>query len=504
MANQTPDRQRAGQTPHISGAPQAGRQQQAPIVKIILINPHSSNWTAGVGDRTAVAVRLPPVGILSLATYLHQRHHEVQLLDLGTLSPADAQQRLTAALDSFRPDIAGFTAVTSNFLNAVTLAEAVKQFDPVCRTVCGGVHVSALRGSILERFPAFDLVVAGEGEDALAELAAGNDPATIQGLVYRDGSRICDNGVRTAVCDLDALPFPDYRLLDGFPRHYEGPLFNYPQGPTATVISSRGCPYRCSYCDRSVFGSSFRYNSPQYLYEQMRYLRTEFGIRHVFFYDDLFTFNRQRIAELCALLLDKPLGMTFNCAVRVGHIDRDLLAMLKKAGCWMVSLGIESGAPEILARHKSNVDFAAMKESVELIQRSGLRAKGLFMIGLPGETEETIRLTTDFITRLELDDMNLTKFTPFPGSPLYRTIHAEGTFEERWELMNCMNFVFIPHGIASRERLEEIYREFIRNFYTGSNWVRKFPGLMWHSPDSVKRLLRNLPAFLKIRKEFAG
>ena len=112
-------------------------------------------------------------------------------------------------------------------------------------------------------------------------------------------------------------------------------------------------------------------------------------------------------------------------------------------------------------------------------------------------------MTADFINRLELDDMNLTKFTPFPGSPLYRTIHDEGVFEERWDLMNCMNFVFVPQAISSRERLDELYRDIVRNFYTGRNWVRKFPGLMLKSPDSVRRVVGNLPALLKIRKEFS-
>ncbi len=471
-------------------------------MKILLINPHSSNWTEGSSDRTSIAVRMAPVGILSIATFLQRLDHEVKLLDLGVLSPAAAIQQVEVAVGSFRPAIVGFTAVTSNFLNAVSLAAVVRKIDPAIRTVCGGVHVSALRGRILELFSDLDLVVAGEGEAALAEIAAGADYSTVQGLIYRDGEEIRDNGSRSAVCTLDELPFPDYRLLEGFPQQYAGPLFNYPKGPTATVIASRGCPYNCSYCDRSVFGSSFRFNSPQYLYAHMAFLRNEFGIRHVFFYDDLFTFNRQRVAEFCELLRQKPLGMTFNCAVRVGHIDDDLLAMLKAAGCWMVSLGIESGAPEILARHKSSIEFSEMKKSVKMIQQNGLRAKGLFMIGLPGETEETIQMTTEFITRLELDDMNMTKFTPFPGAPLYRTIQAEGVFEERWELMNCMNFVFVPRGIASKARLDEIYRKFIRSFYTGRNWTRKFPGLMLKSPDSVKRVLRNLPSFLKIRKEF--
>jgi len=473
-------------------------------LKILFVNPYGSNWIEGQEDRTATAVRTAPVGLLSLAAWLLREGHVVRVLDLAGIPVESAVNRFTALIDSFAPDFIGFSAVTSNFLNAYRLAETAKQIAPQAVTVFGGVHVSALRGAIMADYPAIDLVVTGEGEQAMAEIAAGAAYATIQGLVYRDGDQVRDNGIRSDLVAMDDLPLPAYHLLDGFPQHYEGALFNYPQAPTATIISSRGCPYDCSYCDRSVFRSSFRYNSPEYLYAQMSFLQKEFGIRHIFFYDDLFTFNRKRIEAFCTLLVEKPLGMTFNCAVRVGHIDDDLLRLLKKAGCWMVSLGVESGAPEILARHKSNISFDEMKTTVMRIRRSGLRAKGLFMMGLPGETEETITATAAFINGLELDDMNMTKFTPFPGSPLYRTIRDEGEFDEKWELMNCMNFVFVPSGIASRERLDELYNGFIREFYTGKNWVRKFPGLMFKSPDSVKRIIRNLPAFLKIRKEFAA
>ncbi len=253
------------------------------------------------------------------------------------------------------------------------------------------MHVSALRAKILESYPAIDFLVTGEGEKAMAELATGAKPGTIQGLVYREGTEIRDNGLRNDLCELDSLPFPAYHKLEGFPKKFEAALFNYPKAPSATIISSRGCPYQCSYCDRSVYRRSFRYNSAEYLYEHMAFLKKEFNIRHVFFYDDLFTFNRERIEKFCGLLRKKPLGMTYNCAVRVGHIDDELLRMLKASGCWMVSLGIESGAPEILARHKTKVDFNEMKTTVKRIQKSGLRAKGLFMMGLPGETEETIK-----------------------------------------------------------------------------------------------------------------
>lgn len=471
-------------------------------MNVLFINPFGSNWIEGSQDKSSVAVRMAPIGILSIAAYLEARGVKTSVMSTRLPASGGGIEEAMQRVRSFRPDFVGFTATTSGFLDALAIAQEIKRVDPAVRTVFGGVHVSALREKILERFPAVDIVVTGEGEKAMASLVAGEDPAGIQGIIYREGGVVKSTGLRTDLLALDDLPFPAYRSLEGFPKEYEAPLFNYPKAPSATIISSRGCPYQCSYCDRSVFRRSFRFNSATYLYEHMRFLKTEFGIRHAFFYDDLFTFNRARVEELCGMLRTKPLGMTFNCAVRVGHIDDDLLQMLKSAGCWMVSLGIESGDRELLVRHKSSIDPEEMKQAVRQIQRNGLRVKGLFMMGLPGETEETIERTQKFIEELELDDMNLTKFTPFPGSPLYQTIQDEGVFEEKWELMNCLNFVFVPKGIASKERLNELYNQAIKRFYTGRNWTRKFIPLMFQSPDSAKRMIKNLPTYLRIRKDF--
>lgn len=454
-------------------------------------------------DNSAAAVRLAPVGLLSIAAFLLLKGHEVRIEDLSLSFALSRSKEFLDRLISFRPDYVGFTAVTSSFLNGYDLAAAIKLHLPEVKIVFGGVHVSALRGKILEQFSEIDFIITGEGEKALSELVEGKTLPDIQGLVYREGQEIKDNGLRTDVLEMDTLPFPAYELLEGFPKGYISPLFNYHKAPTAAIISSRGCPYQCSYCDRSVFRRSFRFNSADYLYDHMRFLRREYGIRHITFYDDLFTFNRERIEKLCNLLIDEPLGMTYNCAVRVGHADDDLLKLLKASGCWMVSLGIESGAPEILARHKTKVDFSEMQSTVKRIQKAGLRAKGLFMLGLPGETEETVKVTEQFVQNLELDDMNLTKFTPFHGSPIYQNIHEEGTFEEKWELMNCLNFVFVPKGIASRQRINQLYNGFVTGFYSHKNWIRKFPGLLLKSPHSAWRLIKNLPTFLKIRKDFS-
>ncbi len=471
-------------------------------MKILLINPFGSNWVEGMEDYTEIAIRMAPIGILSIAAYLLREKHKVAVHDCGGPVNRLGIEEVMARVNSFRPDIVGFTAVTSSFMNAYLLAEKIKREASHIKIVFGGVHVSALGRKILEKFSSIDFVITGEGEKAMADLAAGVQLGKIQGLVFREGSNIRENDLRTDLCELDTLPFPAYYTLDGFPRSFKAALFNYPKAPTATIISSRGCPYQCSYCDRSVYRRSFRFNSAEYLYEHMISLKVDFGIRHVIFYDDLFTFNRNRIEKLCELLQKKPLKMTFNCAVRVGHIDDDLLKLLKASGCWMVSLGIESGAPEILARHKTKADFFEMKMTVKRIQKAGLRAKGLFMMGLPGETEETIKMTTDFINGLELDDMNMTKFTPFPGSPIYQNIREEGSFEEKWELMNCLNFVFVPKGIKSKARLENLYKKFIKQFYSSRNWISKFLPLIFKSPHSIYRIVRNLPIFLKIKSDF--
>ena len=180
---------------------------------------------------------------------------------------------------------------------------------------------------------------------------------------------------------MDALPFPAYEKLEGFPKGYNLPLFSYVLTPGATMVTSRGCPYQCSFCDRSVFKRGFRYNSAEYVYEHIRYLRKRFGVRHINIYDDLFTANRKRIAELCELLISSPPGMQFNCAVRVGHCDDELLKMLKKAGFLQLSLGIETGDPDLMKVHKPGVYLHEVRDTVRRIQDDGPAGKRPFHDG---------------------------------------------------------------------------------------------------------------------------
>ena len=456
----------------------------------------------GKKDISATANRMAPLGLLSIAAYLEQQGHQVRVLDcLGPQAPRSAAEAAKRALAG-NPDLVGVTATTSGFLDGYAIASALKAISPHLPIVFGGVHVSALGARLLKQFPLIDFLCLGEGEQTLTELADGKDPACIHGLVWRDGDVLRTNPPRQHLQELDALPYPAYEKLDGFPQRYHLPLFSYVSAPGATMITSRGCPYQCSYCDRSVFQRGYRANSPEYIYGHIKYLRQKFGVRHINIYDDLFTLNRPRIQQLCTMLAEKPLGVQFNCAVRVGHADEELLKLLRRAGCLMVSLGIESGEPALLDVHKPGVYLEAVQDTVRRIQQAGLRVKGLFMMGLPGETVASAKKTSDFALGLDLDDMNMAKFTPFHGAPIWGEIAAYGEFREDWRLMNCLNFVFLPKDIDSWETLELLYNTHVKRFYSDPAWRRRFRSRLWQHRHSLYRLLRHLPDFLLAMRAF--
>lgn len=469
--------------------------------KILLVHPLGYSADAAGRDISRMANIMPPLGLASMAAYLDRRGMETAIIDCYA-RPAISDELIRRYLEVERPAFIGFSCTTSSFLDGVRLARLAKEVVPRSKVVFGGAHVSAMKEKVLRDFPVIDFTVVGEGEETLAELMEKGveAPAEVKGIVYHGApDEPVFTGYREKGIELDTLPFPAYEKLHGYPSVYKLPIFNYPSSPNTSCISSRGCPYACSYCDRSIFRRTFRYNSAEYLYEHLRYLRERFGVRHVNFYDDQFTFNRQRVEEFCRRMTDRPLGMTFNCAVRAEHIDSELLGQMKTAGCWMASLGIETGDADLLAQHRQNADTDMLAEKIRLIHRAGIRTKGLLMMGLPGESEESIRKSMEYVFSLPIDDMNLAKFTPFPGSPIYENIHQLGEFEEDWEKMDCMHFLFVPHGM-SRERLEVLFQEFYKNHFKRPKILWNYVTMLWRSPDSWMRFAGNLSSFMKFAR----
>ncbi len=447
-------------------------------------------------DIARLAGILPPLGIASLSAFLDTRGCASEIVDYSAHPDSDA--RVVAYLREERPAFIGLSCTTSTFLDGIRIAKLAKSALPGVRTLFGGPHVSALREQVLVDFPDVDLVVAGEGEEALSELmeSGGEDPSAIRGLVHRlaDGEARF-TGFRERGVVLDSLPFPAYEKLQGYPTDYALPIFSYPRAPATSAVSSRGCPYSCDYCDRSVFGNTYRFNSAEYMHAHMAYLKQRFGIAHIAFYDDQFTLRRKRVSDFLDLLENKPLGMSYNCVVRAEHVDEELCVRLKRTGCWMVSLGIETGDQDLMESHNRHVSLDKVAFTIRMMKKAGLRVKGLVMMGLPGETPETIRRTQEYVFSLPVDEFNLAKFTPFPGAPLYRHIRELGEFDERWEQMDCMNFVFVPKGMT-KDQLQTLFTQFYRAHYMRPKVLWDYFTMTWRSPHSWGRFARNLPAFM--------
>ncbi len=468
--------------------------------KILLVHPLGYRADAAKKDISRLASIMPPIGLASISAYLAQRGIESDIIDC--YARPDSDRLIEDYLNKERPAFIGFSCTTSSFLDGVRLAKLAKSLLPGIKTLFGGAHVSALKHKVLNDFPSVDFVVVGEGEETVYQLVEnqGEDPGSIKGLIFRAGAdEVCFTGYRKKGLDLDTLPFPAYEKLHGYPEAYKLPIFNYPKAPNTSCISSRGCPYACSYCDRSVFRRSFRYNSAQYMYEHIRYLRERFNVRHINFYDDQFTFNRKRVIEFTDLMISRPLGVTFNCAVRAEHIDFELLKRMKEAGCWMISLGIETGDENLLAQHRQNANLDMLAEKIRLIKKAGIRTKGLLMMGLPGETEDSIKKSMDYVFSLPIDDFNLSKFTPFPGSPIYEKIHELGEFQEDWPRMDCMHFLFVPKRMT-RKRMEELFIQFYKTHFMRPKVLLGYGAMLWRSPDSWKRFAGHFLDFIRFAR----
>ena len=474
-------------------------------MRITLVHPAGYNFQPGQPDYTVFANRMIPIGILQLASWLEKHGHTVFVHDaLGPKAPPKLEQNFEMVMAT-NPDMVGFSTTTSAFFDGYDMAQMIKKRRPEVKIIFGNVHVSSIGAPLLNWFPDIDYLCMGEGEGCLLDLADGKPLKEVANLIYRDGNnQPVVNARRPRIGSLDDLPFLAYEKLDGFPEGYHLPPFSYEKRWGATMITSRGCPFTCSFCDRTVFEGKYKYNSKEYIWEHMKYLRDHFGVHHINIYDDLFTASRKRLVELLDHLAMNPLGMNFNCAVRAGDLDPELLKMLKRAGALQVSMGVESADPEMMERHKAGITLDEVRSTVKMIHDAGLRAKGLFIFGLQGETPKSIMATSEFINSLDLDEMNMTKFTPFHGAPSWNECidGSDGTFHEDWRLMNCLNFIYKPHGFDSVEQMERMYNKVVSSFFRSEGYQRRFRERIYKHRWTVWHFIKNLPTVISAYNHF--
>jgi radical SAM superfamily enzyme YgiQ (UPF0313 family) len=382
---------------------------------------------------------------------------------------------------------------------AAEIARIVKQQCPNIIIIVGGPHISSMGLETLQRFKAFDYAVVNEGEAVLPALLTAieqnNNLDTVNGIIYRVNNIAIQTPPAPTINDLDSLPFPAWDLLPNFPNTYLPAIYDYPQGPVATMVASRGCPFLCKFCDTSTFGARVRAYTPQTVFNMMKHLKQQYGIKHIQFVDDLFLASKVRALELCDLLIDNKLNMSWSCTARVDTVKPNVLKRMKQAGCWEISFGLETGSNELLQKMEKAARVELSEQAVNWTSDAGIRSKGLFMLGYPGETLESIQLTKDFVRRLPMTTMNLSKFTPYPGSPIYKEIYGTNIKEEHWEKMNGMNFVWNPEGLST-QLLDQEYQNILLSFYKQHKIMRKYVTMSLQNPQHLIRLFRFIWGYL--------
>ena len=464
------------------------------MIDIILINPPYEKVSKGFECVDHLSNRSPSLGLLHLAAQLQKDNFTVKIIesDLEKLNPEDVAKQVL----ELNPKFIGITLFTVGVDNGVLISELVKKVKPEIKVLVGGPHISSMGYETMKRFPSFDLAVLNEGELVISKILTNYQKKlsqnNVSGIMYRDEKReLISTPPSKEQIQLDDLPVPAWDLLDGFPNKYPLAVFDYPKGPVATFSASRGCPFKCEFCDTSTFGSKIRYYSPEKVFEIMQNLQKDYGIQHLQFVDDLFVANQKRIKELCNLIIDNNFKMTWSCTARVDTINLETLKKMKQAGCWEISYGLESGSDEMLKHMKKATKVEQSRKAIHWTHEAGIRSKGLFMLGYPHEDENTIAQTKKFIQEIPLTTMNLSKFTPYPGSPIYRRLYGTSIRDEDWERMNGMNFIFTPENL-SMEKLDFEYKEILLTFYKRAVILKHYLGTGLRNPNHFVRLFKFL------------
>ncbi len=433
--------------------------------KIVLINPPLT-MKERYGALAKAGSKLPPLGLCNLASVV-RKTADVSIIDAPALGLGIKET--FEMIEAFNPDLIGITAVTISINNAAQLAKYIKEKRFQSPIILGGPHVTAVPEETLNRFPEFDFAVIGEGEETLLELVSSPDRQLnleeIKGIAFRKNGEVILSSHRPFIKNLDKLPLPSWDMLPNFPEAYSQSTMRSHRSPSACLITSRGCYGKCTFCDTACFGRKLRKHSAEYVIAMIKDLINKYGVKDVSFYDDNFPAFPKRLSKICEMIIDEKLDITWSCDSRIDIIQSfDQLKMLKRAGCWQICYGIESGNQKILNEVKKNITIEKIKQVVNWTAKAGIHVKGFFMMGLPLETEETIKETIKFAKQLPLTNAHVTFTTPLPGSELYRTAKRYGAFNNDWGKMNMWNPVFIPYGVTE-ELLQKSKRMFFRKFY---------------------------------------
>jgi anaerobic magnesium-protoporphyrin IX monomethyl ester cyclase len=415
------------------------------------------------GGRNDFYTRQMPVGLGTINGVLRREGHDARLANFSRFS----WDQVRRTLREFSPRIVGISLFTFNRGAALKLARIAREVDPTVVIVVGGPHATHLAEQVLTRHPAVDFVVAGEGEETLAELArtleANGDPGAVPGLVLRGpGGTPRRTAARPAIAELDSLPHPsDHYESLGVDRFAQ---FEF-------LITSRGCPARCTFCSTPEFwGTRLRYRSPAHVLEEIRTLQERFGHVTLSFRDDTFTVDKQRTLEICRRILDSGLHLLWDCQSRVNAVDEERLVWMRRAGCQHIQYGVESGSRSILQKLNKGIQLEQVEKACELTRKVGMELSLYLITGVHGETLSDVRETLRLIRKARPHDGIVSPLVVYPGTALYEEAkQLRGIDDEVWETSRQEGLLVRddPDSVLAYRRVDAALKESaLSNQYT--------------------------------------
>jgi len=404
-------------------------------VRILLIDPPFYRFM-GIQNRYF------PIGLGYIAASLRNKGYEVRIYSADKLEVASAPdysrmhdhykafirqvndkahhvwKDIVTVLKDFRPDVVGITAMTPKIAAVLKTATVCKEYNNQLNVVIGGPHATIKPEEILQ-YKDVDYVIRGEGEVSMVKLVSAIEKMDtslfkeIGGLSYRLNGNIVNNLHLDYINDLDTIPFPARELLL-YPE-------NYSSEDMAIIMTSRGCPFSCTFCYKEMFGKKVRYRSVGNVIEEIKHVMQKYGAKQFAFKDDSFTLNKKRVVEFCDVFATEGIKINWECTTRVDLIDEDLLKKMMSAGCNTIKVGVESGSENMLKLMKKGITHEKVRKAAKLFNKHGIFWSAYFMMGLPNETEEDIYKTLEFMKDIRPGYASIGVYEPYPGTELFET-----------------------------------------------------------------------------------
>ena len=453
-------------------------------MKILLINPPRFNEVVADNPSFIEEERgyNPPLGLLYIASYFEKyslNKNSIHILD-AQVEELNYDEKFKNKIQEINPDIVGITTMTFTLIDVIKTIKLIKEIENNLNKkiiiILGGPHPSIFPDETIN-LPNVNYVVRGEGEIPFLKLIEciqnKNDLKTVKGILYKQGKDIINTGTEDFIEDLNSLPFPDRSLV---PIEKYNSIFAGNRIVT-TMFTSRGCPYKCLFCDRPHLGKRFRARSAKNVVTEMEECK-KMGIDEILIYDDTFTVEKQRVLDICDEIIKRNLKIIWDIRARVNTIDEEIVKKLKQAGCARIHFGVEAGTEKILKILNKGITIEQIKTAFKLSKKYKIDTLAYFMIGSPSETKEDIKQSIKLAKKINPNFIHITILTPYPATELYRSALEKGIIKnDYWR-----EFAKHPEmgvktqyweEIFSKQELFKLLKGFYRDFYGRPSYILK-------------------------------